>query len=70
MTASGAGVVRSPHDAASTEKARQAPHKRHIEATLYTPGRDAKSNRTEPVGGVMQAPGQTWNGRYGAWKWW
>jgi hypothetical protein len=71
QTARGAGVVRYLRDAESTEKALKALHKRHIEAKLYVSGeRDANGNRTEPVGEVIEAPGQTWNGRYVQWNWW
>jgi hypothetical protein len=70
-TTKGAGVVKYLRDSESTEKALKALHKRHIEANLYMYGeRDANGNRTEPVGGVVYAPGQLWNGRHAEWNWW
>jgi hypothetical protein len=70
-TPRGAGVVRYLRDMASTEKALKNLMHRHIEADLYVASaRDDNGNRAEPVGGVGQAPGVTWNGRHVEWNWW
>ncbi|GHP00823.1 hypothetical protein KSF_108700 [Reticulibacter mediterranei] len=70
-TATGRGVVKYLHDKASTEKLLKSLHKRHIEAKLYVQGAlDERGNRQEPVGGVIKASGETWNGRHVEWIWW